>query len=178
MLFSSRQPFGHFATISAIQFTELYEYCLTLGGKCLSLPSFQVFHTSEHEEIKSVAADEFIILQSFCIVSCVVRCTNSCTPVGCWTVGSPPRPFITVRWWDGPSSGRRSRTLFWQGKWLRLVWVPERSYWCVLCQNGGRVFFSCSCQTGWGARRLSTVKLASVDLYRNQTGSETYGLDI
>ncbi|XP_013879522.1 protein transport protein Sec16B isoform X2 [Austrofundulus limnaeus] len=40
---SHRQPFGHFATISAIQCTELYEYCLTLGGKCVTLPSFQVY---------------------------------------------------------------------------------------------------------------------------------------
>ncbi|XP_078115569.1 protein transport protein Sec16B [Sander vitreus] len=40
---SHRQPFEYFATNLAIQCTELYEYCQTLGGKCLSIPSFQVY---------------------------------------------------------------------------------------------------------------------------------------
>ncbi|XP_062279516.1 protein transport protein Sec16B [Scomber scombrus] len=40
---SHRQSFEYFATNSAIQCTELYEYCQTLGGKCLSIPSFQVY---------------------------------------------------------------------------------------------------------------------------------------
>ncbi|XP_062251437.1 protein transport protein Sec16B isoform X3 [Platichthys flesus] len=38
---SHRQPFEYFATNSAIQCTELYEYCLTLGEKSFSIPSFQ-----------------------------------------------------------------------------------------------------------------------------------------
>ncbi|XP_059197427.1 protein transport protein Sec16B [Centropristis striata] len=38
-----RQSFEHFATNLAIQCTELYEYCLTLGGKLFSIPSFQVY---------------------------------------------------------------------------------------------------------------------------------------
>ncbi|XP_020487698.2 protein transport protein Sec16B isoform X2 [Labrus bergylta] len=40
---SHRQSFQHFATNSAIQCTELYEYCQTLGGKFFSIPTFQVF---------------------------------------------------------------------------------------------------------------------------------------
>ncbi|XP_031728890.1 protein transport protein Sec16B isoform X1 [Anarrhichthys ocellatus] len=40
---SHRQSFEYFATNLAIQCTELYEYCQSLGGKCLSLPSFQVY---------------------------------------------------------------------------------------------------------------------------------------
>ncbi|KAM9357997.1 protein transport protein Sec16B [Symphorus nematophorus] len=40
---SHRQSFECFATNLAIQCTELYEYCQTLGGKCFSLPSFQVY---------------------------------------------------------------------------------------------------------------------------------------
>ncbi|KAM9849300.1 protein transport protein Sec16B [Aulostomus maculatus] len=40
---SHRQSFGYFATNAAIQCTELYEYCQTLGGKCFSIPSFQVY---------------------------------------------------------------------------------------------------------------------------------------
>ncbi|PWA14459.1 hypothetical protein CCH79_00011043 [Gambusia affinis] len=40
---SHRQPFGNFASNSAIQCTELYEYCQTLGGKSFSIPSFQVY---------------------------------------------------------------------------------------------------------------------------------------
>ncbi|XP_040896746.1 protein transport protein Sec16B [Toxotes jaculatrix] len=40
---SHRQSFQHFATDSAIQCTELYEYCQTLGGKCFTIPSFQVY---------------------------------------------------------------------------------------------------------------------------------------
>lgn len=40
---SHRQSFKYFATSAAIQCTELYEYCQTLGGKCVSIPSFQVF---------------------------------------------------------------------------------------------------------------------------------------
>ncbi|KAK5869332.1 hypothetical protein PBY51_024058 [Eleginops maclovinus] len=40
---SHRQSFEHFATNLAIQCTELYEYCQTLGGKGLSIPSFQVY---------------------------------------------------------------------------------------------------------------------------------------
>ncbi|XP_042273589.1 protein transport protein Sec16B [Thunnus maccoyii] len=40
---SHRQSFEYFATNFAIQCTELYEYCQTLGGKCLSIPSFQVY---------------------------------------------------------------------------------------------------------------------------------------
>ncbi|XP_029286094.1 protein transport protein Sec16B [Cottoperca gobio] len=40
---SHRQSFEYFATNLAIQCTELYEYCQTLGGKCLSIPSFQVY---------------------------------------------------------------------------------------------------------------------------------------
>ncbi|XP_053286819.1 protein transport protein Sec16B isoform X1 [Pleuronectes platessa] len=40
---SHRQPFEYFATNSAIQCTELYEYCLTLGEKSFSIPSFQVY---------------------------------------------------------------------------------------------------------------------------------------
>uniref|UniRef100_A0A4W6CWF0 Protein transport protein sec16 n=1 Tax=Lates calcarifer TaxID=8187 RepID=A0A4W6CWF0_LATCA len=40
---SHRQSFKYFATNSAIQCTELYEYCQTLGGKSFSIPSFQVY---------------------------------------------------------------------------------------------------------------------------------------
>nr|XP_046248444.1 protein transport protein Sec16B-like [Scatophagus argus] len=40
---SHRQPFQNFATNAAIQCTELYEYCQTLGGKFFSIPSFQVY---------------------------------------------------------------------------------------------------------------------------------------
>ncbi|XP_034530521.1 protein transport protein Sec16B [Notolabrus celidotus] len=40
---SHRQPFQHFAANSAIQCTELYEYCQTLGGKYFSIPTFQVY---------------------------------------------------------------------------------------------------------------------------------------
>ncbi|XP_044055028.1 protein transport protein Sec16B isoform X2 [Siniperca chuatsi] len=40
---SHRQSFEYFATNPAIQCTELYEYCQTLGGKCSSIPSFQVY---------------------------------------------------------------------------------------------------------------------------------------
>ncbi|KAK5906645.1 hypothetical protein CesoFtcFv8_004570 [Champsocephalus esox] len=40
---SHRQSFELFATDLAIQCTELYEYCQTLGGKGLSIPSFQVY---------------------------------------------------------------------------------------------------------------------------------------
>ncbi|XP_017289223.1 protein transport protein Sec16B [Kryptolebias marmoratus] len=40
---SHRQSFRCFATNSAIQCTELYEYCLTFGGKCVTVPSFQVY---------------------------------------------------------------------------------------------------------------------------------------
>ncbi|XP_026160393.1 protein transport protein Sec16B isoform X2 [Mastacembelus armatus] len=40
---SHRQSFQHFATNSAIQCTELYEYCQTLGGRSFSIPSFQVY---------------------------------------------------------------------------------------------------------------------------------------
>ncbi|XP_034386250.1 protein transport protein Sec16B [Cyclopterus lumpus] len=40
---SHRQSFKYFATNLAIQCTELYEYCQTLGGRGLSLPPFQVY---------------------------------------------------------------------------------------------------------------------------------------
>ncbi|KAL7396194.1 hypothetical protein ABVT39_001923 [Epinephelus coioides] len=40
---SHRQSFECFATNLAIQCTELYEYCQTLGGKSLLMPSFQVY---------------------------------------------------------------------------------------------------------------------------------------
>ncbi|XP_039985479.1 protein transport protein Sec16B isoform X2 [Xiphias gladius] len=40
---SHRQSFKYFAKNSAIQCTELYEYCQTLGDKCFSIPSFQVY---------------------------------------------------------------------------------------------------------------------------------------
>ncbi|KAM8874328.1 protein transport protein Sec16B isoform 2-T2 [Spinachia spinachia] len=40
---SHRQSFEFFATNLAIQCTELYEYCQTLGGKCFLLPLFQVY---------------------------------------------------------------------------------------------------------------------------------------
>ncbi|TMS20835.1 Protein transport protein Sec16B [Larimichthys crocea] len=40
---SHRQPFECFATNPAIQCTELYEYCQTLGGRSFSIPSFQVY---------------------------------------------------------------------------------------------------------------------------------------
>ncbi|MEQ2273309.1 hypothetical protein XENORESO_002448 [Xenotaenia resolanae] len=40
---SFRQSFGNFASNSAIQCTELYEYCQTLGGKSFAIPSFQVY---------------------------------------------------------------------------------------------------------------------------------------
>ncbi|XP_056270047.1 protein transport protein Sec16B [Pseudoliparis swirei] len=40
---SHRQSFKYFATNLAIQCTEFYEYCQTLGGRGLSLPSFQVY---------------------------------------------------------------------------------------------------------------------------------------
>ncbi|XP_032382423.1 protein transport protein Sec16B isoform X2 [Etheostoma spectabile] len=40
---SHRQSFEYFATNLAIQCTELYEYCQKLGGKCLSIISFQVY---------------------------------------------------------------------------------------------------------------------------------------
>ncbi|XP_030289918.1 protein transport protein Sec16B isoform X2 [Sparus aurata] len=40
---SHRQSFKYFATNPAIQCTELYEYCQTLGGKGFSIPSFQVY---------------------------------------------------------------------------------------------------------------------------------------
>ncbi|XP_041647671.1 protein transport protein Sec16B [Cheilinus undulatus] len=40
---SHRKSFQHFASNSAIQCTELYEYCQTLGGKWFSIPTFQVF---------------------------------------------------------------------------------------------------------------------------------------
>lgn len=39
---SSRKLFECFATNTAIQCTELYEYCQTLGNKSFSIPSFQV----------------------------------------------------------------------------------------------------------------------------------------
>lgn len=42
MLLHFRQSFKYFATNPAIQCTELYEYCQTLGGKGFSIPSFQV----------------------------------------------------------------------------------------------------------------------------------------
>uniref|UniRef100_A0A3Q3JVH6 Protein transport protein sec16 n=1 Tax=Monopterus albus TaxID=43700 RepID=A0A3Q3JVH6_MONAL len=35
--------FEHFATNAAIQCTEVFEYSQTLGGKCFSIPSFQVY---------------------------------------------------------------------------------------------------------------------------------------
>lgn len=37
------QPLKDFATNSAIQCTELFEYCQNLGGKYFSIPSFQVY---------------------------------------------------------------------------------------------------------------------------------------
>nr|XP_020465701.1 protein transport protein Sec16B [Monopterus albus] len=40
---SHRQSFEHFATNAAIQCTEVFEYSQTLGGKCFSIPSFQVY---------------------------------------------------------------------------------------------------------------------------------------
>ncbi|KAF3691320.1 Protein transport protein Sec16B Regucalcin gene promoter region-related protein p117 [Channa argus] len=40
---SHRQSFHYFATNSAIQCTEIYEYCQALGGKCFSIPSLQVY---------------------------------------------------------------------------------------------------------------------------------------
>ncbi|XP_056235430.1 protein transport protein Sec16B [Seriola aureovittata] len=40
---SHRQSFEDFTTNSAIQCTELYEYCQTLGGKGFSIPAFQVY---------------------------------------------------------------------------------------------------------------------------------------
>ncbi|XP_029905696.1 protein transport protein Sec16B [Myripristis murdjan] len=40
---SHRLPFFDFAKNSAIQCTELFEYCQTLGGKSFSIPSFQVY---------------------------------------------------------------------------------------------------------------------------------------
>ncbi|XP_069560050.1 protein transport protein Sec16B [Brachyistius frenatus] len=40
---SHKQSFENFATNSAIHCTELYEYCQTLGGKCFSVPFFQVY---------------------------------------------------------------------------------------------------------------------------------------
>ncbi|XP_047231530.1 protein transport protein Sec16B isoform X3 [Girardinichthys multiradiatus] len=40
---SHRQSFGNFASNSAIQCTELYEYCQTLGGKSFAIPSFQAY---------------------------------------------------------------------------------------------------------------------------------------
>ncbi|XP_071380440.1 protein transport protein Sec16B [Centroberyx affinis] len=40
---SHRLPFPDFAKNSAIQCTELFEYCQTLGGKYFSIPSFQVY---------------------------------------------------------------------------------------------------------------------------------------
>ncbi|XP_030584015.1 protein transport protein Sec16B [Archocentrus centrarchus] len=40
---SHRKSFGCFATNAAIRCTELYEYSQTLGGKNLSVPSFQVY---------------------------------------------------------------------------------------------------------------------------------------
>ncbi|KAK2836011.1 hypothetical protein Q5P01_016495 [Channa striata] len=40
---SHRQSFHYFAKNSAIQCTEMYEYCQTLGGKYFSIPSFQVY---------------------------------------------------------------------------------------------------------------------------------------
>ncbi|XP_072295391.1 protein transport protein Sec16B-like [Eucyclogobius newberryi] len=40
---SHRRPFKDFATNSAIQCTELLEYCQNLGGKYFSIPSFQVY---------------------------------------------------------------------------------------------------------------------------------------
>ncbi|CAJ1059720.1 protein transport protein Sec16B [Xyrichtys novacula] len=40
---SHRLPFQHFAMNSAIQCTELYEYCQTLGGKSFFIPTFQVY---------------------------------------------------------------------------------------------------------------------------------------
>ncbi|KAM4629712.1 protein transport protein Sec16B isoform 1-T1 [Polymixia lowei] len=40
---SHRLPFLDFANNTAIQCTELFEYCQTLGGKFFSLPSFQVY---------------------------------------------------------------------------------------------------------------------------------------
>lgn len=42
MLLHFRQSFKYFATNPAIQCTELYEYCQTLGGKGFSILSFQV----------------------------------------------------------------------------------------------------------------------------------------
>lgn len=40
---SHRQPFKDFVTNTAIQCTELFEYCQNLGGKYFSIPSFQVY---------------------------------------------------------------------------------------------------------------------------------------
>ncbi|XP_071343356.1 protein transport protein Sec16B [Trachinotus anak] len=40
---SHRNSFEDFATNSAIQCTELFEYCQSLGSKCFSIPSFQVY---------------------------------------------------------------------------------------------------------------------------------------
>uniref|UniRef100_A0A3P8RCB7 Protein transport protein sec16 n=1 Tax=Astatotilapia calliptera TaxID=8154 RepID=A0A3P8RCB7_ASTCA len=40
---SHRKLFECFATNTAIQCTELYEYCQTLGNKSFSIPSFQVY---------------------------------------------------------------------------------------------------------------------------------------
>lgn len=42
LLISFRKPFKDFSTNAAIQCTELYEYCQTLGGRSFSIPSFQV----------------------------------------------------------------------------------------------------------------------------------------
>uniref|UniRef100_A0A665WMD7 Protein transport protein sec16 n=1 Tax=Echeneis naucrates TaxID=173247 RepID=A0A665WMD7_ECHNA len=40
---SHRQSFKDFATNSAIQCTELYEYCQTIGSKCFLISAFQVY---------------------------------------------------------------------------------------------------------------------------------------
>lgn len=97
-----RQPFEYFATNPAIQCTELYEYCQTLGGKGFSIPSFQVapIHT---RSVVLICSHVWLNLMNVAF-----RCTSSCMPAGCWTVGLHLRPFITARWWDRRSSDRGS----------------------------------------------------------------------
>lgn len=126
-----RQPFQCFATNSAIQCTELYEYCQTLGGKRFSFPSFQVARRSQCTKFTNV-----LKYSKFCCA--VVRCTSSFMPIGCWTVDFHLRPFITVSSWERHSSDRGSRSLCSLERSLRytcfLPLTPEScSHFLVLC---------------------------------------------
>lgn len=180
-LFSFRQSFKYFATNPAIQCTELYEYCQTLGGKCFSIPSFQVAPTDSrsHRFLQTVKylqphlnkSDREARDAECCRV--VFRCISCYTPVDCWTVGLHLRPFITVRWWDRRSSDRGSLSLCWQerfSRYLHLCIDTYRSDSVAVKLDVLKCPFSCSCQTGWDTPRVSSVKLQFAEPGRNPTG--------